>query len=88
MVFYHGTSKANWKKIKKENCLYGIRNASSRCTYLALEKKVAECYGKVVLEVSYNPFKHSKKNNFIVGCWQIRVYEKIKLNLIRKLNDK
>ncbi len=88
MIFYHGTSRINWKKIKKEKCLWGIRNAPNRCTYLAIECKEARCYGKIVLKVYYNPFKYPTKNNFIKECWQFRVYEKIDLKYIKELSDR
>jgi RNA:NAD 2'-phosphotransferase (TPT1/KptA family) len=52
MTFFHGTSKENWKTIQEEGVLWGRRyivdnegrpvKEVSRCTYLALERKVAE----------------------------------------------
>lgn len=60
-----------------------------RCTYLAADKEEAECYGDVVLEVHYNPLNLKGKNrkdkrgkpcnNYVYGCWQMRVYEPILL---------
>lgn len=67
-----------------------------RCTYLAVEKKEAEQYGDVLLKVEYNPFnsrgfiRKGKRgmplNNYIEGCWQVRVYEPIPLTDIEKIN--
>ena len=94
MKFYHGTSKENWEAIQKEGILYGrryvlnndgsINHEVDRCTYLAVDKEEAKCYGEIVLEVEYDPFQ-SKHNNYIEGCWQVRVYEPISLNQIKKL---
>lgn len=64
MVFYHGTTKENWKKIKEEGFLFGRRyvvdnenvKEISRCTYLAFDKDEASHYGDIVLKVNYNPF--------------------------------
>lgn len=82
MIFFHGTSIKNWQKIKLEGKLFGVRDAGNRCTYLAVSKKEAKCYGKIILKVDYDPYLHPKMNNFIEGCWQYRVYESIK-NFIR-----
>lgn len=96
MTFYHGTSKENWNTIQKEGILYGrryilnndgsIKKEVDRCTYLAVDKDEAEQYGEVVLKVEYNPFKTPKHNNYIEGCWQVRVYEPIPLTDIEKIN--
>ena len=96
MIFYHGTSEENWKKIQNEGILYGRRYVTDsngniikevdRCTYLAVEKEEAQCYGNVILEVKYNPFKSPKHNNYIEGCWQVRVYEPIPLSEIKECN--
>ena len=56
MIFYHGTSKENWKEIQKEGVLYGRRyvidgnekHEINRCTYLAVDREEAECYGDIV----------------------------------------
>ena len=66
-----------------------------RCTYLAVDVEEAKHYGDVVLEVEYNPFnsrgniKRSKKklpvNNYVEGCWQLRVYEPILLENIKRI---
>ena len=93
MTFYHGTSKENWDTIQKEGVLFGRRYTTTtkgfkqvdRCTYLAVDKEEAEQYGDVVLKVEYNPFKTPKHNNYCEGCWQVRVYEPITLQNIKKL---
>lgn len=95
MIFYHGTTKDNWQKIKEEGVLFGrryvlnidgsINREVERCTYLAVDKEEAKCYGDVVLEVEYNPLS-SKRNNYVDGCWQVRVYEPIPLSQIKELN--
>lgn len=90
MKFYHGTTIENWRLIQQEKMLWGVRNIEgyhpSRCTYLAVEKKDAQLYGDVVLEVEYNPYINPTENNYIDGCWQVRVYEPIPLKSIRKIN--
>lgn len=83
MKFYHGTSQETWNKIQKEGCLFGVRNAPSRCTYLAMDKEEAVQYGDVVLEVDYDPTVNPEMNNYYDGCWQMRVYEPISLKDIR-----
>ena len=88
MIFYHGTSEENWEKIKKEGILFGrLSNPNSkyhpsRCTYLTTDINEAKCYGKVILKVKYNPLINPKMNNYINECWQLRVYESIKLENI------
>ena len=96
MTFYHGTNKENWDAIQREGILYGRRYITdnngniikevSRCTYLAVDLEEAKCYGDVILQVEYNPFKHKEKNNYIEGCWQVRVYESIPISKIQKIN--
>ena len=95
MIFYHGTSQENWKAIQQEGFLYGRRyiidsngniiKEVDRCTYLATDLEEAKHYGEVVLQVEYDP-KSSKHNNYIDGCWQLRVYEPIPLSQIKLLN--
>ena len=90
MVFYHGTSENKYKEIMEEGVLYGKRGTFNgreidRCTYLAVDKEEAECYGDVLLEVEYDPFKNKKKNNYIEDCWQIRVYEPIAIANIKRI---
>ena len=57
----------------------------NRCTYLATDLEEAKCYGDVILQVEYDPFKHKKKNNYIDGCWQVRVYEPIPISKIQEI---
>lgn len=93
MVFYHGTTEENWQRIQEEGILYGRRfftdgetvREVSRCTYLAVDVEEANEYGNVILQVEYNPFKHKKMNNYIEGCWQVRVYEPIPLSNVRRI---
>ena len=99
MKFYHGTTSENWGKIQKEGVLFGLiivldrnGNPSSkhkphRCTYLATSLEEAKCYGDIVLEVEYDPFLHPKKNNYVDGCWQLRVYEPISITNIKQYQD-
>ena len=66
-----------------------------RCTYLASDLNEAICYGDVVLEVEYNPYnrrgniKKGKNklplNNYIPDGWQLRVYEPIPLENIKRI---
>lgn len=94
MVFYHGTSEENWVKIQEEGILYGRRDVLDnqgkvikevdRCTYLAVNKEEAECYGDVVLMVEYDA-ENRKLNNYVEGCWQIRVYEPISIENIKRI---
>lgn len=80
---YHSTSKENWKKIQKENILWGIRNAPSRCTYLAFNMEdVSDKYGDVLLEVEFDPSKHIP-NNYDPEAWQVRVYCPIDLSFVK-----
>lgn len=91
MTFYHGTSKETWNDIQKEGILFGRRispitgKEMSRCTYLATDKEEAACYGDIVLRVEYNPTEHPEMNNYINGCWQVRVYEPISINNIKRV---
>ena len=97
MIFYHGTSKENWAAIQQEGFLYGRRYITGnngkilkevdRCTYLTTDLEEANYYGKVVLQVEYDP-KSSKCNNYVDGCWQLRVYEPIPLSKIKLLNTR
>lgn len=71
-----------------------VHHEVDRCTYLAVNKEEAEHYGTVVLKVEYNPFnrrgtvKKDKRglplNNYVEGCWQVRVYEPISIENITK----
>jgi hypothetical protein len=65
MIFYHGTTKKNWKKIQEEDVLWGysIYNdengksyQSRRYTYLTPDLEVAEKFGDgIILEIEYEP---------------------------------
>ena len=82
MKFYHGTNKHGIKEIKKQGYLLHKRASKmfpnmSPCTYLARDKKEAEQYGEIILEVNYDPTKNPKMNNYQKGAWQCRVYEPI-----------
>lgn len=56
MIFYHGTTKENWKRIQDEGVLFGIRKfAKNRATYLATDIDEAKQYGEILLQVEYNP---------------------------------
>lgn len=85
MKFYHWTTKENREKIKAEWCLFWVRDAPSRCTYLAVDKDEAKCHWDVVLEVEYDVDKHTMENNYCEWCWQVRVYEPIPMKDIRLL---
>lgn len=95
MIFYHGTSQESWEAIQQEGFLYGRRYITdsngkiikevNRCTYLATDLEEAKYYGEVVLQVEYDP-KSSKHDNYVDGCWQLRVYEPIPLSQIKLLN--
>ena len=71
MIFFHGTSKENWKLIQESGVLYGINQVLSndkktvlrefRLTYLATDFDEACCYGDVVLAVNYDPYKPGAK---------------------------
>ena len=94
MIFYHGTSEENWAAIQKEGILYGRRFVTDsngniikevdRCTYLAVDVEEAKCYGDVILEVEYDPYS-SRHNNYTEDCWQLRVYEPISIDNIRRI---
>ena len=98
MVFYHGTTKTAWQTIQDEGVLWGIRKMPEgspfnpdRCTYLAVEKAdamgwIPEDEEEVILEVEYDPKAPGVgiRNNWIPGCWQVRVYEPIPIANIRE----
>lgn len=94
MIFYHGTTQDNWNAIQQEGILFGrrytINNGKveeiNRCTYLAANIEEAKCYGNVILQVEYDPFKNKNKNNYVDDCWQLRVYEPIPIENITKLD--
>lgn len=85
MIFYHGTSKQNWELIKKEGFLFGIRNAPSRCTYLAVDIEEAKRYGEVLLKVNYIPSYNN--DNYCEDCWQVRVYTPISIKDIELIEE-
>ena len=107
MTFYHGTSKEVWDDIQKEGILFGRRfvvdnegnpiKEVSRCTYLAIDREEAECYGGVLLEVEYNPYnkrgnlKKNKRgrplNNYSPDSWQLRVYEPIPIENVKLIHS-
>lgn len=96
MLFYHGTSEESWKAIQEEGILYGRRFVTDghgnvikevqRCTYLTPMIEEAMCYGQVILEVKYDPSRKGAKNNYIDGCWQVRIYEPIDITDVHRMN--
>ena len=97
MKFYHGTSEENWNQIQKDGCLFGYDRIFSndrktvlqefRKTYLAAERVDAEKYGDVILEVEYDPYREGAQcNSFCEGCWQIRVYEPIPIENVKRIS--
>jgi len=84
MKFYHGTSLESWGKIQKEGVLWGIRNAPSRCTYLASAREEAK-QDEVMLEVDYDPTEGCWCNNWFSEEWQHREYEPIPLSKISEV---
>lgn len=96
MTFYHGTDEDSWNEIVNEGVLWGKRyvldkygnlskgSQPDRCTYLTNEKKIAKIYGKVILEVEYEPSK-STNNNYDASSWQMRVYEPIPLSNVKRI---
>jgi len=85
MIFYHSTSQLNWERIQTEGVLWGIRNAPSRCTYLAVEKQNVKPSMDVILKVEYEPKAGS--DNYVTGCWQIRVYDPIPLSDVELVEE-
>lgn len=91
-IFYHGTSKENWKKIQKEGILWGIGN-SYRYTYLTPEIEVAEKYGDVILQVKYKPTGINGIDNYGFNppegqtCWQFSVFVPIELKNVKQTNN-
>ena len=97
MKFYHGTTEETWKTIQRESILFGRRYITDndgniikevdRCTYLAVDAEEAKEYGDVVLQVEYDPYKNPQKNNYVEGCWQVRVYEPISIDNVKKMKN-
>lgn len=96
MIFYHGTNQGAWEKIQKEGVLFGKRAVFDKefkrlynispCTYLTPDVEEAKCYGDILLEVEYDPFKNPVENNYVEGCWQFRVYEPIPIKDVKQIN--
>lgn len=93
MIFYHGMNKFGWDETQRQGFLLHKRASEeypnmSPCVYLAVEREEAEKYGDVVLEVEYDPLVNKSMNNYVEGCWQVRVYEPIyKYSVIKNLFD-
>ena len=99
MKWYHGTSEDMWQTIQQEGMLFGRRyfegREVSRCTYLATDIEEAKQYGNIILEVKYNPFNEQGNikedergiplNNYVEGCWQLRVYEPIPIENVKRI---
>ena len=96
MIFYHGTTEEAWEQITKDGELFGYDRILSndrktvlqefRKTYLATDIEEAKCYGDVILEVEYDPYKKGARcNGFNEDCWQIRVYEPIPISNIKRI---
>lgn len=96
MIFYHGTSEENWKAVQEEGILFGRRyivdgdgnpiKELDRCTYLAVHPEEANNYGDVLLEVEYDPYKKDARcNRFVEGCWQLRIYEPIPIDKVKRV---
>ena len=96
MKFYHGTNEEAWASIQEEGVLWGKRepitwedgtvSQPDRCTYLSVGDALeAAQYGDIVLEVDYEP--RSLKDNYSDGCWQVRVYDPIPLEQVRRIED-
>ena len=86
MKMYHATTPENWESIKLEGMLWGIRNAPSRCTYLATELKyvIDGKYGNIILEVDFDP-TIDIPNNYQVDAWQCRCYAPIPISRINRI---
>ena len=97
MIFYHGTSEENWKKIQEEGILFGkkyirdrngnLHQSMIRCTYLDRDKMNALSYGRVLLKVEYNPHKHPLKNDYNKELSQFIVYEPIPIKYIQRIEE-
>lgn len=78
MIFYHGTNEYGLSKTIKQGFLLHKRQLNaSPCVYLALEIEEAKMHGDIVLKVEYDPEINKSMNNYVDGCWQVRVYEPI-----------
>ena len=109
MKFYHGTSKENWNKILNEGVLWGYnmyKNSDGteymgyRYTYLTPCLEIACKYGKVILEIEYEPvgingkaidnycFEHEipeEERKKGAICWQFSVFIPIDLKNVKRL---
>ena len=85
MRLYHGTSSEAWQEIQQEGVLWGRRNAPSRCTYLATNVEDAKVYGKIILAINYTP--GSLTDNWVDGCWQVRVYDPLPIILVERIGE-
>lgn len=84
-VWYHGTSKRAWQRIRKEGALWGVHKNGSRFTYLALEKEEADCYGDITLKVEYDAVEDIRDNNFYPDCLEVKVINPIKISKIKRI---
>ena len=84
MIFYHGTSIENYKRIIREGFIHGERNAPTRVTYLTDNIREAAFYGKIIIQIDYDPRKEGK-NNWCDNCWQHREYKPIKISKIEAI---
>lgn len=94
MKLYHGTTKENWDKIKKEGILWGIRGADGfcpdRCTYFAIKKEHARVginqdEPEILLEVDYDVEDGASRRVCSLGAgdWQYRIYEPIPIEKVK-----
>ena len=102
MKFYHGTSRENWEKIKKEGVLWGYRvhdgipTLNYRYTYLSPHIEVAEAYGDIILEVEYSHVgvDGRKIDNYGFDpppgqtCWQFSIFVPILIKDIKIFSEK
>ncbi len=101
MKFYHGTSRNNWEKIKKERVLWGIPTVFChmgyirRYTYLTPYTEVAQKYGEVSLEIEYEPVGVDGRGIDNYGfdpppgqtCWQFSVFIPIPIKNMKIYKD-
>jgi hypothetical protein len=103
MKFYHGTSQECWQKIQKEGVLWGTpswnptwgNSKPFRYTYLTPHKEIAKAYGKILLEVEYEPVGIDGRGIDNYGfdpplgqtCWQFSVFIPILLDKIKLIEN-
>lgn len=90
--FFHGTSQEAWKRIQKEQVLWGV-TTGYRYTYLTPDIGIACEYGPVILRVLYTPtgirgmdnfgFHPPSDNEF---CWQFSVFVPIPIDRIMPID--